>query len=405
MLLGETVRVALQAIRANMLRAFLTTLGIIIGVGAVITMVALGTGAQRAVQERIQALGPTLLSVFPGQGFRGAVASSDRAGLTVDDARALARDARYVTAVVPELRGNLQVKHGNRNINVNVIGTTANYAQVRNYALTAGRMYTPGDDEALRRYAVVGAAVPQMLDANPIAIVGQRILVRGIAFEVVGVLSEKGSQGGFGPNPDEQVLIPLQTARYRVMGTDRLRTITVDVADASLTSLAMIDIERVLRREHKLRPGMDNDFQIRNQADVLATFQQTTETFTFLLAGIAAVSLVVGGIGIMNIMLVSVTERTREIGIRMALGATRRNVLLQFLVEALVLCLLGGAIGIVCGAGGALALSRLAHWNTSIAPFSVLLAFAFSAAVGLFFGIWPARRAAALDPIVALRYE
>jgi putative ABC transport system permease protein len=380
-------------------------LGIIIGVGAVITMVALGTGARRAVEDRIQALGPTLLTIFPGQSFRGNVASAERVSLTVDDAEALARNARYVADVVPELSRSLQVKRGNHNVNINVVGTTPNYARVRHYTLSAGRMFTAGEDEARRRYAVVGAALPGQLDVHPLAMIGQEVLIRGIPFEIIGVLSEKGAQGGFGPNPDEQILIPLQTARYRVMGTDRLRTVTVDVAAVSLTGVALVEIERVLRRQHKIRPGMSNDFQIRNQADVLATFQQTTETFTFLLAGIAAVSLVVGGIGIMNIMLVSVTERTREIGVRMALGATRRMVMLQFLVEALVLCLLGGTIGIVCGSAGAVVVSRLAHWNTAISPFSVLLAFAFSAAVGLFFGIWPARRAAALDPITALRYE
>jgi putative ABC transport system permease protein len=216
-------------------------------------------------------------------------------------------------------------------------------------------------------------------------------------------LSEKGSQGF--NNPDEQVLIPLQTARYRIMGTDRLRSITAKVDDIKNMNLAMIEIERVLRRQHKIRPGGENDFQIRNQTDILATFQQTTQTFGFLLAGIAAVSLLVGGIGIMNIMLVSVTERTREIGVRKALGATRRNILLQFLVEALVLCLVGGTVGVLLGSLGAVVLSKFAHWNTAISAFSIFLAFAFSAIVGLFFGIYPARRAASLDPIVALRYE
>jgi putative ABC transport system permease protein len=367
--------------------------------------VALGTGAQRAVEQRIAALGPTLLTVFGGQGFRGGVATAERADLTVDDARALAREAAYVRDVVPELSRGLQVERGKYNVNVNVVGTTPNYARVRSYTMTAGQMFTPGDGEARRRYAVLGSAVPQMLGANPLGIIGQEIRIRGITFVVIGVLSEKGAQGGFGPNPDEQILIPLETARYRTHGTDQLRTITVDVADVTVMHRALVEIERVLRREHKLRPGADNDFQIRNQADVLSTFQQTTETFTFLLAGIAAVSLVVGGIGIMNIMLVSVTERTREIGVRKALGATKRNVLLQFLIEALVLCLLGGALGVLSGSAGAVVLSRLAHWNTSISPFSVLLAFAFSAAVGIFFGLWPAKRAADLDPIQALRYE
>ncbi|HEX9704753.1 MAG TPA: ABC transporter permease [Gemmatimonadales bacterium] len=405
MLLGEILQVALAAIRVNKLRSLLTMLGIIIGVGAVITMVALGTGAQRSVEARIQAMGPTLLSIYPGQMFRGFVAQMERVNLTMDDAEALARDARHISDIVPEVNRRLQVKRGNQNLNVDVVGTTPNYVKVRNYTVPAGRMFTPGEDEARRRYVVVGSAIPEMLGSNPLALIGQEVQIRGIAFEIIGVLSEKGSQAmGFG-NIDEQVLIPLQTARYRIMGTDRLRSITANAVDLKSINLAMVEIERVLRREHKIRPGIDNNFQIRNQTDVLATFQETTETFTFLLAGIAAVSLLVGGIGIMNIMLVSVTERTREIGIRKALGATKRNILLQFLIEALVLCVLGGVIGIAFGTFGAVALSELKHWNTTVSVGAIALAFAFSAAVGLFFGMWPAKRAAALDPIVALRYE
>ena len=404
MLLGEIIQVALQAIRANKLRSFLTMLGIIIGVGAVITMVALGSGAQKSVQARIQALGPTLLSVFPGASFRGGIFMDMRVSLTMDDYEALARDARYVKGVVPELTRNLQIKRGNLNQNTSIVGTTPNYTAVKNYTVVAGRMFTAGEDEGRRRYAVLGSAIPDMLNANPAAMIGQEIQIRGIPFEIIGVLGPKGSAGGFG-NPDEQILIPLQTARYRIMGTDRLRSITVDAASVPQMTLTMIEIERVLRREHKIRPGAENDFQIRNQSDILATFQQTTETFTYLLAGIAAVSLLVGGIGIMNIMLVSVTERTREIGVRKALGATRFNIMFQFLVEALVLCLVGGLIGILFGTLGAVGLSKLAHWNTSINVFAILVAFVFSAIVGLFFGIWPARRAASLDPIVALRYE
>ena len=403
MLLGEIIAVALEALRANKLRSLLTMLGIIIGVGAVITMIALGSGAQRSVQDRIQALGPTLLNVNPGQSFNRGVASSSRVSLTLDDDTALANNARYVTAVVPELTSNLQVELGDQNINVNVVGTTPNYVPVHTYTVTAGRMFTAGDDAARRRVAVLGASVPTMLNSNRDATIGQQILIRSIAFEIIGVLSEKGAQGFV--NPDEQILIPLQTARYRVMGTDRLRNIAVQARDVESMNLAMIEIERVLRRQHKIRPGQDNDFQIRNQMDILATLQQTTDTFKYLLAGIAAVSLLVGGIGIMNIMLVSVTERTREIGVRKALGATRFNILFQFLVEALVLCLLGGLIGVLLGSLGAIVISSIAHWNTLISPLAILLAFLFSAAVGLFFGIWPARRAARLDPIIALRYE
>jgi putative ABC transport system permease protein len=218
------------------------------------------------------------------------------------------------------------------------------------------------------------------------------------------VLSEKGSAGGWS-NPDEQILIPLQTAKYRVFGSDRLRSMSVQVADGVPIQQGMVDLERILRREHRIRPGGENDFTIRNQQDILATQQQTTEVFTTLLASIAAVSLVVGGIGIMNIMLVSVTERTREIGLRKAVGATRTNILLQFMVEALALCLTGGMFGILLGTGAAMALSRFMQWNTLVDPMAVAVAFGFSALVGLFFGIWPARRAARLDPITALRYE
>jgi putative ABC transport system permease protein len=243
-----------------------------------------------------------------------------------------------------------------------------------------------------------------MFNVNPAALIHQNIQIRGQPFEVIGILSEKGSQGGF-MNLDEQILIPLKTAQFRMFGTDRLRSVAVVVKDQFTLEQGMVDIERVLRREHKVRPGGENDFQIRNQQDILATQQETTQTFKLLLGGIAFVSLIVGGIGIMNIMLVSVTERTREIGIRKALGATKTNVLLQFLIEALVLCLFGGLLGVLAGGGGAMAMSYFAKWNTYISPESVLLAFAFSALVGLFFGLWPAWRAANLNTIDALRYE
>jgi putative ABC transport system permease protein len=404
MLIGETVGVAFQSIRANKLRSVLTMLGIIIGVGAVITMVALGSGAQKAVEDRIAALGANVFTVFAGQGRRGGIRITDQTILSTDDYEALLRDAKLLKAVVPEMQQSLQVEYGNQNSNLNIVGTTPEYLRVRNYSVPHGRMFTSGDDEARRRYAVLGAAVPGMLGGNPAAMINQTIRIRGINFEIIGVLGEKGSAGGWG-NPDEQILIPLQTAKYRVFGSDRLRSLAVQVADGVPLEQGMVDLERVLRREHRIRPGMENDFTIRNQQDLLATQQQTTQVFTTLLASIAAVSLLVGGIGIMNIMLVSVTERTREIGIRKALGATRGNIMLQFLVEALALCLVGGLLGVLLGIGTAVALSRIMQWNTLISPAAVTLAFGFSALVGLFFGIWPARRAASLDPIVALRYE
>ncbi|HLB54257.1 MAG TPA: ABC transporter permease [Gemmatimonadales bacterium] len=404
MMIGETIRVAFSSIRDHKLRALLTMLGIIIGVGAVIAVVALGTGAQRAVEARIQALGANLLTINPGQSFMMGRASDVRVSLTVKDAEALTEGATLLKAVTPEMQRSMQVKYGNKNVNINTLGTSPNYAEVRNYTIPIGRMFTQGDDAARQRYAVLGAAVPTMFNVNPAAMVHQTIQVRGQPFEVIGILSEKGSQGGF-MNLDEQILIPLSTARFRLFGSDRLRSIAVLVRESATLEQGMVDIERVLRREHKIRPGGDNDFQIRNQQDILATQQETTQTFKLLLGGIAFVSLIVGGIGIMNIMLVSVTERTREIGIRKALGATKTTVLLQFLIEALVLCLFGGLLGVFAGAGGAMLMSHFARWNTFIAPSSVGLAFAFSALVGLFFGMWPAWRAANLNTIDALRYE
>jgi putative ABC transport system permease protein len=266
-------------------------------------------------------------------------------------------------------------------------------------------MCTAGENQGSQRTAVLGAAVAQNLGvATPEALVGEAGRIKGVQFTVVGVLAEKGTGQGFG-NPDDQVLIPIKTARFRVLGTDRIRSINVLAPTEAEIPQTMAEIQTILRREHRLRPGTNDDFTIRNQADFLNTLGETTQTFTFLLAGIAAVSLMVGGIGIMNIMLVSVTERTREIGVRKALGATRNTILLQFLIEAVVLCLLGGVVGVALGAGGALTLSRLASWKASVSPESVVLAFAFSAVVGVIFGVWPARRAASLDPIVALRYE
>jgi putative ABC transport system permease protein len=402
--LRETIEVAFQSILANPLRSTLTMLGIIIGVAAVITMLALGTGAQRAIDARISALGAQLLTVYPGQSYRHGIASNLRISLTTDDAKALAQDSRLVADVVPEIQQPLQIKYGNQNLNLNVVGTTSNFDEVRGYTVRFGRMFTRGDAEARQRYAVLGAEIPEMLGVNGAALIGRTISIRAIPFEVVGVFAERGSDGSWS-NPDERVLIPLQTAQYRVFGTDRLRSVAVRIAEGVPLEQGMVDIERVLRREHKIGPGEENDFRIRNRGEVLTTQQAASQVFTYLLASIAGVSLLVGGIGIMNIMLVSVAERTREIGIRKALGATRRTILMQFLVEALVLCLVGGLFGILLGGAGSVVLARFAGWNTFFSPAAVGLAFLFSASVGIFFGLWPARRAALLNPIDALRYE
>jgi putative ABC transport system permease protein len=404
MLIKETIGVALNALRVNKLRSLLTMLGIVIGVGAVIAMVALGRGAQNSVNERISALGTTLLTVNPGQVQTGGVASAtDRARLTADDADALVRDGKWIAAVEPEMGRSLQVQYRSANTNTTVLGTTPNYLDVRKYSMAAGNMFTSQDDDGRRRVAVLGQTTLQNLGVGN-EIVGQEIRINQIPFQVVGTLATKGSGGGFG-DPDDEVLIPLSTARFRVFTSKDLRTIGVLAPSESLITRTMVDIDRILRRSHRIPPGGAADFQIRNQADFLNTFAATTQAFTLLLAGIATVSLVVGGIGIMNIMLVSVTERTREIGVRKALGATRKNILLQFLIESVVLSLLGGFIGICLGAGSAVLFRSTLHWNTAVAPSSIVLAFGFSALVGVAFGVWPARRAASLDPIDSLRYE
>lgn len=402
MLLGEVLRVALQSIRANLFRACLTMLGIIVGVAAVITMLAAGSGAQQRIEEQLDALGANLLNITADRPFFLRGVARAQLTLEVEDVTALQERSRYLDTVVPTLEGRNQVKYGNKNINVRVLGTTQEYPDIFNYRVATGRMFTAEEDDNRQRVAVLGSGIPGQLEIDQTELLAQGISIRGIPFTVIGILEEVGSGRG---SPDQRILLPLRTAELRVLGSQALEDISVRVRSGIPMANAMVDIERVLRSEHKILPGQPNDFAIYDRRQFLETREEAQQTFTILLASIAGISLLVGGIGIMNIMLVSVTERTREIGIRMALGATRLNILMQFLIESMLMCLLGGLLGIGAGVGMAELLSRTAGWAMRISPESVMLSFTFSIGVGLLFGILPARRAAKLDPIEALRYE
>jgi putative ABC transport system permease protein len=399
----ETIRVALGSIRANALRSGLTTLGIVIGTGAVITMVALGEGAQRQVQQQIENMGTNILTVRPGQGmFRGVASGTLR--LEEDDALALRDQIGDRFEIAPEVESRLQVSYLRWNSSNSVVGTWPSFFPLQSHELAYGRFFDEGEVQGRRRVAVLGSNVPDDLGTPAGLLVGRNIQIRGIGFEVIGVLKEKG--GAMWMQPDDQIFIPLSTAMYRVMGgRDRLRSIYVAAPSPDELDPAWAEIDQVIRREHRILPTQEADFSIQQSSQMLETFNETTQTFALLLAGIAGVSLLVGGIGIMNIMLVSVTERTREIGIRKALGATRKTILFQFLIEALVLCVLGGILGVSAGYGSARLIEQVYGSQTAVAPEAVAVALGFSAAIGLFFGIWPARRASILDPIDALRYE
>jgi len=401
----ESLLTSLSALLSNKLRSLLTMLGIIIGVAAVITMIAIGEGSQQAVMERIQALGSNLLFISPGA-QRGGGATVIQTGtsqrLKLSDAEAIEVGSTAILAVVPELNRQAQVKYENRNWNTRVVGTTPEYELVRNFFVVDGRYFTHSEEKAASKVAVIGFTIVENLfpTQDP---VGKLIRLQGMTFEVIGVLESKG-QSGF-QNPDDQIIVPLTTAQRRLFGVDHLSQVTVQVLDQAHSDTAFYDIERVLRRAHKLREDQDNDFSIRNQADIIATFQETQQTFTFLLAGIAAVSLLVGGIGIMNIMIVSVTERTREIGVRKAIGARKRDIMTQFLIESITLSIVGGFLGIVLGVVASYLISTYGNLTPMISLQSIVVSFVFASFVGVFFGMYPAWKASESNVIDALRYE
>jgi len=403
--LAQTVPSALAALRANKGRSILTTLGIIIGVAAVIAIVALGEGASASVSSQLAGLGTNLLTITPGSTRSGGAASGAGSSITLTaaDADAISQNIQGLSGVSPVVSGNAQVIYGNQNWSTRVQGVTPDYLTINDWKIAQGSAFTDQDNTNANNVAVLGQTVVTNLFPNGESPIGQLVRIRNVPFTVVGVLASKGSTGF--QDQDDTIMIPFRTGQVRLFGSSNINQIVVQVADASNISNVNTEMETLLRSRHKLQSYQSDDFSIRNNADIISRVSSVSDTMTMLLGGVAAVSLVVGGIGIMNIMLVSVTERTREIGIRLAIGAQPRDVLFQFLVEAVVLSLLGGVIGILIGSGVALAMPLVAGWTTVLPWNAIALSFGVSAAIGMFFGIYPARKASQLDPIVALRYE
>ena len=408
--LTASVRIALRALRINRLRSALTMLGIIIGVAAVIAMVSVGSGATARIQEQIQSIGSNLIIVIPGTVTSGGIrmGSGARVTLTEDDTQAIAIECPAVAEVAPVVRGAAQVIAAENNWATSIMGTTPAYLTIRDLQMQSGRAFTELDVDAAAKVALLGETVSHNLfgEADP---VNQVIRIKNVPFTVVGLLAPKGQSPG-GQDQDDVILIPISTAKQKVTGTSAANarsvgTLMVQAAGGESMDQAQQEMDALLRQRHHIQPGQEDDFTVRNLSDVFAAQETSARVMSILLGAIASVSLIVGGIGIMNIMLVSVTERTREIGLRLAIGAKTHDILSQFLVEAVTLSVLGGVVGIVVGLSASALISHFAQWSTLVSPVAIALAFAFSGLVGVFFGYYPARKAAMLDPIDALRYE
>lgn len=411
MTIFESIRVALRAIRANLLRSALTILGIVIGVAAVIAMIAVGSGANVQVTEQIRSLGANLLLVQPGSINQGAVrlGAGSRESLTEEDATSIADEVQGAVVAAPTVAGNAHVVRGNRNWSTLVGGITPSYLIARDWRVEKGRAFTFEDVDTAAKVVLLGTTVVRELFPNEEPI-GQLVRIGNVPFTVVGVLHDKGQNAASGRDQDDVVLLPLSAAKLRVMGASQVSRqavhfILVKAVSEEAMPLVHEQIRQLLRQRHRLAAVAEDDFQLREPAAVMEAQAAATRSLTLLLAAVASVSLVVGGISIMNIMLVSVVERTREIGLRQAVGARRRDIRNQFLIEATLLCLFGGVFGLVVGIAVAIALAKLAGWPIFISPTAVLVALAFPGAVGVFFGIYPAHKASRLDPIEALRFE
>ena len=399
----ESLANALSGLMANKLRSMLTMLGVIIGVGAIITTTSIGEGAKADITARIQTLGANILAIRPGQSrFRGRGSADTRKSLTIKDMAALEERGQSFGYVTPEVSSRAQVKYLNKNTNTTIVGTSPAYLITANFTVENGRFFTESEIRYRDRVCVLGKTVADTLFEG-VEPVGESVKIKNVGFRVLGVMKEKGASGW--RNPDDQVFIPYSTAMKRVFGEDYLSSISIQANDDKLLTSAETEVTELLRKQHKIAPNKDLDFHVRNQAEFMETLEESSQTFTNMILGIAVVSLLVGGIGIMNIMLVSVTERTKEIGLRKAVGAQRADILVQFLVESTTLALLGGLVGIGVGIAGAEAVPALWGWKTVVSPIYGVLSFVVSALVGIFFGAYPAWIASKLHPIDALRYE
>ena len=402
MLIEESIKSAISSIKTNGVRSFLTALAIIIGTAAVITVIGIGSSAEKALEASIDDLGPRTLSIFPSQRKRGGISSGFNP-LVIKDAEALAENKEHNWMIAPAMNGNRQIKFRNSNISGNINGYLPINFKVRGFEIGQGRIFTEKENLGRKKVIIVGSKVPAELKTTAKQLLNNEILVAGTSYKVIGILKEEGSTGW--QNPDDDLYVPLLTASQRVFGTDRLGWINVGISNETNVDYVMMTIEQILRQKHDIGPGDDNDFRINDWSQYSDLRRQATGIFTALIAGIAGISLIVGGIGVMNIMLVSVTERTREIGLRKALGATQKSIMMQFIIEAVLLCILGGILGIIIATSLLFLFTSINDWVFSM-PFSAIIgSITFSALVGLFFGIWPAKRAAKLDPAVSLRYE
>ena len=397
--------IALGALRRNKLRSGLTALGIIIGVASVVAMVAIGNGAQVRIENQVSALGQNILAIFAGSRRSGGVNSGlgSASTLTIADAEAIAREVPGVVAVSPEDSTTLQALANGRNWSTTVAGESPDYLTIRDWKLSAGAMFTAREVRAAAKVAVIGSKTAQAL-FGPLDPIGQSVRLNSIPFVIIGQLESKGAGMG-GQNQDDRLIVPYTTAMKRITGDKYLRSVNVQVSGQDQMGSVQTEIARLLRQRHRLSAGKDDDFNIFNQKEIADTVNSISQVITLLLGAVAGISLMVGGIGVMNIMLVSVTERTREIGTRIAIGAQAGDILMQFLIEAVILCLLGGSIGVLCGVGASVAVALIAGFKAIVSFGSILLAFGVSFAIGVFFGFYPARQAAALKPIDALHYE